>query len=662
MVETTPASASVAANSAVDSSSRKALPKARALQTRPAKRHETLPPSDALIHAVPGAAIWPAQERATATVWFDHTDLAHYFAANRTPTGIQRVEIEVYRATRHRDQAGTKAQACCFDLSRRCWVQLPTDAFDGLCGVGEGGTDRPDQLDDATWELRVVTLQFAIEAAAPVAFQRHDVLVTVGASWWIPDYLQFVRHLQHERGVLYAPFIHDVIPLLVPEHCAAGLVAEFRDWFTTAMHAADLTFANSACTARDIAKMAEAMGLPVPAPHVVRLDAHAGVQAAAGFADRRRAAVTHARLGVNRPFALFVATIEARKDHMFVFRCWQQLIEEHGADAVPDLLCVGKFGWLVEFTRNWLQVNPALADKVRLLGTVSDEELSGLYATAQFCVYNSHYEGWGLPVTESLCHGRVPLVPRHSSLPEAGGVFAAYFEPGSAESFKEQAIRLLDPASRAEGERRIHRSFRPRPWSAVLEQIVSIAARAPLRQRPPGSGIKVETGFIYSLGRRQAGVPLPRSKEGQILLPGSLTRFGLGWWLPEEWGCWSRLATAQLLFSVTPEATRHRTFVYIVLRGGPSALTLTLHAGRYNPAPTALTAHGRHLVKLPLDQIVGGAGDVMIGFGATPYSLADYTEGGDQRMVGFGLQAVAVVSANDCELRQDILELVMLDN
>ena len=46
-----------------------------------------------------------------------------------------------------------------------------------------------------------------------------------------------------------------------------------------------------------------------------------------------------------RPYVLFVATVESRKNHLMVFNAWLALIRRHGAEAVPDLVCVGKRGW-----------------------------------------------------------------------------------------------------------------------------------------------------------------------------------------------------------------------------------------------------------------------------------------------------------------------------
>src|SRR3546814_3450030 len=55
--------------------------------------------------------------------------------------------------------------------------------------------------------------------------------------------------------------------------------------------------------------------------------------------------------------------------------------------------------------------------------------------SSDLTVYPSHYEGWGLPVTEALAHGQIPVIADNSSLPEAGNGFALTFRSGSVASF-----------------------------------------------------------------------------------------------------------------------------------------------------------------------------------------------------------------------------------
>ena len=55
------------------------------------------------------------------------------------------------------------------------------------------------------------------------------------------------------------------------------------------------------------------------------------------------------RLGLaGTEYVLFVSTLEIRKNHRLVLECWKALAARHGSGAVPQLLLVGRIGWMVE--------------------------------------------------------------------------------------------------------------------------------------------------------------------------------------------------------------------------------------------------------------------------------------------------------------------------
>lgn len=588
-------------------------------------------------------------------VWIDYSDLIQYFEHNRIPTGIQRVQIEIYQAARQvgRDDVA----ACCFDAARGCWVPLPAALFRQIVqsaaapSLDTAGGDGAD-----TWRVLTAELKQAIKIGEPAAFAPNDVLVNLGSSWWIPDYMQHVRFLQREYGVLYAPFVHDCIPIKVPETCSADLVREFRGWFADATRTADVVLVNSDCTGRDVVEAVGNLAVTaMPELHVVRLDARFdGPASLSGGMPAPMRAQVLARHGLRRPFALFVSTIEARKNHIFIFQSWKRLIDEHGADAVPDLICVGKRGWLVEYTLNWLKVNPDLASKIRLIGSVSDLELAVLYRSALFAVYCSMYEGWGLPVTESLCHGRVPLVPTHSSLPEAGGDLAVYYTPGSSDDFCRQALSLMDPAQRARLEADVAARFRPRAWTDVLEQILSVVRDAVPRVDASGRAFTVGRGLIYGLGRDRDAA------EHSLALPsGKWAKYGRGWWPAETWGCWSRLESAQLMFSVdSPELPV--SSIYLIIYGGPRDQTLAVAAGPHRAEGIVVRAGQRRLLRLPLSGTAGQDGGILVTITAPTYKLAAFTGGADPREIGFGLEALGVVAQEDAAGRADLAEYMLM--
>src|SRR3546814_16205168 len=98
--------------------------------------------------------------------------------------------------------------------------------------------------------------------------------------------------------------------------------------------------------------------------------------------------------------------------------------------------------------------------------------------SSDLTVYPSHYEGWGLPVTEALAHGQIPVIADNSSLPEAGNGFALTFRSGSVASFVEASAKMVfDRGWKAARERETKAAFKPCSWQQLGRQPIAPAAR-----------------------------------------------------------------------------------------------------------------------------------------------------------------------------------------
>ena len=101
-----------------------------------------------------------------------------------------------------------------------------------------------------------------------------------------------------------------------------------------------------------------------------------------------------------RPFVLCVGTIERRKNQINLVRAWLALSHRR---TMPLLVLAGRFGGMSDDVRILLERQQC---PVKVIEGPSDEDLGALYATCQFTVFPSHFEGWGIPVGESLWFGK----------------------------------------------------------------------------------------------------------------------------------------------------------------------------------------------------------------------------------------------------------------
>ncbi len=143
-------------------------------------------------------------------------------------------------------------------------------------------------------------------------------------------------------------------------------------------------------------------------------------------------------------FFLHVGTLQPRKNIPTLLEALALL---NRRDA--PLVLVGGQGWFYEAIYERIR-ELGLTDQVRLAGYVDDDQLPLWYNAATALVFPSLYEGFGLPIVEALACGTPVIAADSSSLPEAGGDVALYFDARDPAALAGQLAQALDdPAIQA---------------------------------------------------------------------------------------------------------------------------------------------------------------------------------------------------------------------
>lgn len=159
--------------------------------------------------------------------------------------------------------------------------------------------------------------------------------------------------------------------------------------------------------------------------------------------DRAAMRACVARLDLERPFILCVGNLCRRKNQARVVRAFARLAER-GIDH--DLVLVGKEEHSGREVREEIAWS-GQGRRIHLVGFVSRAELVALYNLAEFSVYASHYEGFGLPVAESMACGTPVLTSTTSCLPEVAGGAALLVDPSDDDAITEAMARMIDDAA-----------------------------------------------------------------------------------------------------------------------------------------------------------------------------------------------------------------------
>ncbi len=135
---------------------------------------------------------------------------------------------------------------------------------------------------------------------------------------------------------------------------------------------------------------------------------------------------------------LHVGTLQPRKNIPVLLHALAQLQK-------PEVLLVmaGGKGWM--YDELFALVDElGLREQVRFAGYVPDEDLPLWYNAAAALVFPSMYEGFGMPVIEAMACGTPVIAARSSSIPEAGGGAALYFEPEDVDALTLHLAAILE--------------------------------------------------------------------------------------------------------------------------------------------------------------------------------------------------------------------------
>jgi glycosyltransferase involved in cell wall biosynthesis len=258
-----------------------------------------------------------------------------------------------------------------------------------------------------------------------------SLALTNHAGLPIPDWaarradIFHVTNLLHRlpRRIKITATIYDLTTRLMPEvHTEANVRADRS--FAELLRAADKLIAISASTRNDAVRL---LGLRPENIEVI----YPGIPAV--FFNVPEEAITRVRrdYGLHKPFALFLGTIEPRKNVDTLLDAYESL-----SHPEFELVLAGPTGWAPGKTLERLK-------KYRALGYLPEPDIAPLTAAASICAYPSLYEGFGFPVAQAMAAG-VPVVTSNvSSLPEVAGDAALLVDPRSTAELANALDRLM---------------------------------------------------------------------------------------------------------------------------------------------------------------------------------------------------------------------------
>lgn len=143
---------------------------------------------------------------------------------------------------------------------------------------------------------------------------------------------------------------------------------------------------------------------------------------------------------ISKQYILYVGTIEPRKNILNLVKAYE-LLSPDLKDRYA-LVIAGKRGWMYDSLFDYCAHSPD-TDRILFTGFVEDAHLPALYRNASLFAYVSHYEGFGIPLVESMASQTPFVTSNKSSMKEIAEDAALLADPDSPPDISHAMERLL---------------------------------------------------------------------------------------------------------------------------------------------------------------------------------------------------------------------------
>lgn len=172
-------------------------------------------------------------------------------------------------------------------------------------------------------------------------------------------------------------------------------------------------------------------------------------------------------------YILYVGSRETYKNFKFFIQSVTPLLKND-----PDLQIIAAGGG--KFTEEEIQFLKNLGIQNQVLQRYfQEEELGHYYQNAQCFVFPSLYEGFGIPVLESMACGCPIVLTKHGSFPEVAGDAGIYFDSESEDDLREKIqILISDEELRKKYAEKGLERVKKFDWKDAAEQCLKVYSDA----------------------------------------------------------------------------------------------------------------------------------------------------------------------------------------
>ncbi|MBR2137400.1 MAG: glycosyltransferase family 4 protein [Alphaproteobacteria bacterium] len=235
-----------------------------------------------------------------------------------------------------------------------------------------------------------------------------DIDICFSSVFAIPEAIK-------KTGISCFILIHDCLPLIFPQYFGDYS----KNWFAklfNSLNNDDYCFSNSEHTKKDFLRLCP------------RLDANKiiTIPLSTNLAYKPNKILTATvrkkyNIPTDKKYLFSLCSLEPRKNLIRAVRTFIRFIEKNHIEDLVFVLGGGAWKGFIERFEKEVPDFEKYKDKIIRAGYVDDEDMEVLYSNAEWFVYTSQYEGFGMPPLEAMACGTAVITSNNSSLPEVVG-------------------------------------------------------------------------------------------------------------------------------------------------------------------------------------------------------------------------------------------------
>lgn len=289
-------------------------------------------------------------------------------------------------------------------------------------------------------------------------FSSDDTVLLLGAGWESGEMINQLAGLKKRSGFKVVHLWHDFLPISQPHLFDKFLIKRQTDYCRVALPLSDATVTVSQATKNDIIDFAKKENIKLTSAELIVREGEDAFSSATPTKP-----VQLEGHDLTGGFIFSLGTIEVRKNHQILYQAYK-LAKEKGTE-LPKLVIAGRKGWLAQDLYYVMTRDQEVAKNILVLTNASDAEVAWLFDNCKFSVFPSLSEGWGLPICESLSHGKLCLTCNLSSMPEVAGELGDYFSPYNTQECLDLIASYADNSGKLEKkEKAIKDNYKLYTW------------------------------------------------------------------------------------------------------------------------------------------------------------------------------------------------------